>query len=41
MFKDQINPAAAIRAAQVSMWKERRWSTPYYWAGFILQGEWR
>jgi CHAT domain-containing protein len=41
MFKDRMKPAAALRAAQVSMWKERRWSTPYYWAGFILQGEWR
>jgi len=41
MFKEQLKPAAALRAAQVSMWKERRWSTPYYWAGFILQGEWR
>ena len=18
-----------------------RWSAPYYWAGFVLQGEWR
>jgi CHAT domain-containing protein len=41
MFKDRMRPAAALRAAQVSMWKERRWSTPYYWAGFILQGEWK
>ncbi|HSE19949.1 MAG TPA: CHAT domain-containing tetratricopeptide repeat protein [Pyrinomonadaceae bacterium] len=41
MFKERRKPAAALRAAQVSMWKERRWSAPYYWAGFILQGEWR
>jgi CHAT domain-containing protein len=41
IFKDRLQPAAALRAAQLSMWKERRWSTPYYWAGFILQGEWR
>lgn len=41
MFKDRLKPAAALRAAQVSMWKERRWTAPYYWAGFILQGEWR
>ncbi|HEU4835165.1 MAG TPA: CHAT domain-containing protein [Pyrinomonadaceae bacterium] len=40
MFKDRMKPAAALRAAQVSMWKERRWAAPYYWAGFILQGEW-
>jgi CHAT domain-containing protein/Tfp pilus assembly protein PilF len=41
MFKERMKPAAALRAAQVSMWKERRWSAPYYWAGFIIQGEWR
>lgn len=41
MFKEQKRPAAALRAAQVSMWKEKRWAAPYYWAGFILQGEWR
>lgn len=41
MFKDRMKPAAALRAAQVSMWRERRWTAPYYWAGFILQGEWK
>ena len=41
MFKDRMKPAAALRAAQVSLWRERRWSAPYFWAGFILQGEWR
>jgi CHAT domain-containing protein len=34
------SPAAALRAAQVSMWKEQRWRAPYYWAAFTLQGEW-
>lgn len=32
-------PAAALRAAQLAMWKEKRWASPYYWAGFVLQGE--
>ncbi len=32
-------PAAALRAAQLALWKEKRWASPYYWAGFILQGE--
>ncbi len=31
--------AAALRAAQIAMWREGRWSAPYYWAGFVLQGE--
>ena len=41
MLKRELRPAAALRAAQVSMSKEKRWEAPYYWAGFVLQGEWR
>jgi CHAT domain-containing protein len=41
MFRDGLRPSAALRAAQVSMWKEKRWEAPYYWAAFTLQGEWR
>jgi CHAT domain-containing protein/tetratricopeptide (TPR) repeat protein len=39
MFKDELSPAAALRAAQMSMYEQKRWHNPYYWAGFILQGE--
>ncbi len=31
--------AAALRAAQIAIWREPRWQAPYYWAGFVLQGE--
>jgi CHAT domain-containing protein len=41
MLREGLTPAAALRAAQVSLWKERRWRQPYYWAAFVLQGEWR
>jgi len=41
MLRDGLRPAAALRAAQVSMWKEQRWEAPYYWAAFVFQGEWR
>jgi CHAT domain-containing protein len=34
-------PAAALRAAQGEMWRDKRWEAPYYWAAFTLQGEWR
>ena len=35
-------PATALRAAQLSMLEEESdWSRPFYWAPFILQGEWR
>ncbi|MCG3161479.1 MAG: Photosystem I assembly protein Ycf3 [Acidobacteria bacterium] len=41
MLKDGLRPAAALRAAQVEMSKEAQWQAPYFWAGFVLQGEWR
>lgn len=41
MLKDKMRPAAALRAAQVSLSKEKRWEQPFYWAAFILQGEWQ
>jgi CHAT domain-containing protein len=36
-----LSPAAALHAAQLEMWKRRQWRSPYYWAAFVLQGEWR
>jgi len=41
MLKENLRPAAALRAAQIEMWKDGRWNQPYYWAAFALQGEWR
>ena len=34
-----LSAAAALRAAQVSLSREKRWHLPYYWGGFVLQGE--
>ncbi len=39
--EEKLRPAAALRAAQISMWQEQRWTPPYFWAAFILQGEWK
>jgi CHAT domain-containing protein len=33
--------AVALREAQLELRKDKRWSSPYYWAAFSLQGEWR
>jgi CHAT domain-containing protein/tetratricopeptide (TPR) repeat protein len=41
MLKQGERPAAALRAAQVEMWRQKQWQSPYYWAAFTLQGEWR
>jgi CHAT domain-containing protein len=36
-----MSPAAALREAQIAISRQERWHDPYYWAGFVLQGEWR
>lgn len=41
MLVENLRPAAALRQAQLSIWKEHRWARPYYWAAFTLQGEWK
>jgi CHAT domain-containing protein/tetratricopeptide (TPR) repeat protein len=33
--------AAALRQAQLSIWKQKQWRSPYYWGAFVLQGEWK
>jgi CHAT domain-containing protein/Tfp pilus assembly protein PilF len=35
------SPAAALRAAQVAMWRDSNWRAPYFWAAFTLMGEWK
>ena len=41
MLGAKLRPAAALRAAQVSMLQDKRWQAPHYWAAFTLQGEWK
>ncbi len=41
MLQQGLNPVAALRAAQVEMWKSEDWKASYYWAAFVVQGEWR
>ena len=41
MLVERMTPAAALRAAQIEMAQSPRWSEPYHWAAFVLQGEWR
>ena len=33
-------PARALRSAQRHLLRREERSDPYYWAGFVLQGEW-
>lgn len=41
MLTEGKRPADALRTAQVRMWRTNQWSSPYYWAAFTLQGEWK
>lgn len=39
MFEKGLAPAAALRSAKLKMMQQQSWTSPYYWAGFELQGE--
>jgi CHAT domain-containing protein/tetratricopeptide (TPR) repeat protein len=42
MLKKNLPPAAALRAAQIEMCKQKRWQAdPYFWGAFQLEGEWK
>ncbi|MBN1479577.1 CHAT domain-containing protein [candidate division KSB1 bacterium] len=41
LSEEQLSPAAALRQAQLSILQEKRWNSPYYWAAFVMQGDWQ
>ena len=41
LLVENMSPAAALAAAQNTIRQVPRWRAPYYWAGFVLQGEWQ
>ncbi len=40
ILKEHLRPAAALRSAQLEIMSQKQWQSPYYWAAFILQGDW-
>jgi CHAT domain-containing protein len=40
-LKKTPSPATALHDAQKAMAADPQWSAPYYWAGFVLAGDWR
>ena len=40
LIVEHMPTAGALRFAQQSLARDSRWSAPYYWAGFVLQGDW-
>lgn len=41
LLTDGLRPAEALRRAQLWSASQRRYRHPYYWAGFVLVGDWR
>ena len=41
MLERHRPPSAALAIAQRQMAASERWGAPYFWAGFVIQGEWR
>ena len=39
MLRDGMTPAAALRSAKQEIRREKAWNAPFFWAGFVLQGE--
>ena len=40
MRHDHMKPSAALRLAQLELWREDRWRSPFYWAAFEIYGDW-
>jgi tetratricopeptide (TPR) repeat protein len=41
LFARGLPAPAALRAAQAELRRTPRWASPYYWAAFTFQGDWR
>lgn len=41
MFDEGLPPSTALRKAKEAMWQQPRWRAPYFWAAFVIQGEYR
>jgi CHAT domain-containing protein/tetratricopeptide (TPR) repeat protein len=41
LLQKKLPAAQALRAAQIEMSRDERYRSPYFWAAFTLQGEWR
>jgi len=38
LFQKGLSPASALREAQLALARQNAWKSPYYWAGFVIQG---
>ena len=40
LIEKGLPPSSALRCAQISMRRKPEWSSPYFWAPFVFQGDW-
>jgi CHAT domain-containing protein/tetratricopeptide (TPR) repeat protein len=40
VLQERLSASVSLRAAQLALLKDPRWSSPYYWGGIVLQGDW-
>jgi len=40
LLQNGASPVTALRDAQLAVMQDRRWRSPYFWAAFVLQGDW-
>jgi len=41
LVESRLPVSEALQQAQLELRRNERWEIPYYWAGFILQGDWK
>ena len=41
MANEQITPSKALQQAQIKMWRGGRYQSPFYWAAFTVQGDYK
>jgi CHAT domain-containing protein len=41
MIENNEYPSAALRYAKLEIASDRKWRNPYYWAAFVIQGDWQ
>ena len=39
ILKQKMSPSAALRAAQLELYRSKKYASPFYWAAFTLHGE--
>lgn len=40
-YQQMLQKGVKPVAAQSEIWQTQQWRAPYYWAAFVIQGEWK